>query len=349
MAIEPNISPAQNISWNRNAKKDLASNRPYSFDPNSVVAGAYRPFARQNAYFHRDMNAMLYQLPSMFPTPNHKNIGIVLTGPASHFEFTPFITDLLPNLHVLDTGQFFPRWTYEKAEPSDGGLNFASPSKEDADEWGYRRIDNITDGILTLYRKTVGEQVEKDDVFFYVYGLLHDPMYRITYASDLKKMLPRIPTPGNRHHFEQLSSAGRRLADLHVDYEAIEPYPLDVQLKSGVSADDRDTWRVTKMKWSRKKDPKTGKNVDDRTTIIYNPKVTISGIPEEAERYMLGSRSALAWIIDQYQVKTDKASGITNDPNAWCDEHDHPTYIVHLIKRVTTVAVETMKIVDSLG
>ena len=235
-----------------------------------------------------------------------------------------------------------------KPEPSDGELDFSAADDIELDQHGYQRIDNITDGILTLYRSAVGDQVSKDDIFYYVYGLLHDPAYRETYASDLKKMLPHIPTPDTRERFEQLTSAGRRLADLHVDYECVDPYPLDVQLKSSASVDDRETWRVSKMKWGKKKCLDTGKNLDDRTTLVYNPKVTIAGIPEEAERYMLGSRSALAWIIDRYQVKTDKASGIVNDPNDWCDEHDDPTYIVDLIKRVTTVAVETTKIVDSL-
>lgn len=285
----------------------------------------------------------------MFPTPHHKNIGIVLTAPASHFEFTPVITDLLPNLHLLDTGQFFPRWTYVKAESADGELDFVSTDTADVDEYGYRRVDNITDGILALYCDAVGDQVSKDAIFYYVYGLLHDPAYRGTYAADLKKMLPHIPTPATWERFDQLVAAGRKLADLHVNYESLEPYGLDVQLKKGASAEDRETWRVSKLKWGKKKDPETGKNVDDRTTIVYNPKVIIAGIPEDAERYMLGPRSALAWIIDRYQVKTDKASGIVNDPNDWCDEHADPTYIVDLIRRVTTVAVETMKVVDSLA
>lgn len=190
--------------------------------------------------------------------------------------------------------------------------------------------------------------MSKDDIFFYVYGLLHDPTYREAYAADLKKMLPHIPTPETRERFERFAAAGRRLADLHVGYETVEPYALDVQLKPGASAEDRETWRVSKLKWGKKKDPETGKTVDDRSVIVYNGKVTIAGIPEDAERYMLGSRSALAWIIDRYQVKTDKASGIVNDPNHWCDEHDDPTYIVDLIRRVTTVAIETMKVVDSL-
>lgn len=146
-----------------------------------------------------------------------------------------------------------------------------------------------------------------------------------------------------------MADAGRRLSELHIGYEDVDPYPLDIQLKKGASAEDRETWRVSKMKWGKKKGPESGKSVDDRSVIVYNPRVTITGIPEEAERYMLGSRSALAWIIDRYQVKTDKASGIVNDPNDWCDEHDDPTYIVDLIKRVTTVSVETLKIIDSLS
>ncbi len=166
------------------------------------------------------------------------------------------------------------------------------------------------------------------------------PNYRATYAADLRKMLPRIPTPATRERFAQLAAAGRALAHLHVDYESVEPYPLDVQLKPGADAKDRETWRVTKMKWRTK---------GDHSTIVYNPKVTITGIPEDAERYQLGSRSALGWIIDRYQRKVDKASGIVNDPNDWCDEHGDPQYIVDLIRRVTTVAVETVSIVNQLS
>ena len=116
-----------------------------------------------------------------------------------------------------------------------------------------------------------------------------------------------------------------------------------------ISIEGKGVMTTLKLKWVKKKDPETGKNVDDHTKLIYNPKVTITAIPDDAERYMLGSRSALAWIIDRYQVKTDKASGIVNDPNDWCDEHDDPRYIIDLIAKVTTVAVETMKIVDGLA
>lgn len=266
--------------------------------------------------------------------------------------FSAIALDLLPNLHVTGAGsggQFFPRWTYRKADAvGDGTFDFESETGH-LDDHGYRRVDNISDGILALYQRTIDDQVTKDDIFFYVYGLLHDPSYRETYAADLKKMLPHIPTPNSRELFDQRVAAGRALSDLHTGYEKVEPYPVDVRLRPGTYPEDRDTWRVTKLKWAKKKDPETGRNVDDVTTLIYNPKVTIAGIPEAADRYMLGSRSALAWIIDRYQVKTDKPSGIVNDPNDWCDEHNDPRYIVDLIAKVTTVAVETMKIVDELS
>lgn len=329
---------ATQISWNRGTKQDLARGKRYAFRPDAIVKSCYRPFQQQHAYFDRQLNDMVYQLPSMFPTPRTTNLGFYVVGSGSDVSFSAIMLDLLPNLHVTGAGsggQFFPRWTYEKAESSEGTLDFGSP---DVDEYGYRRVDNITDEIHALYKTAIGD-VAKDDIFYYAYGQLHDPEYRQKYAADLKKMLPHIPTPQTPERFDQLATAGRKLADLHGNYETVEPYPLEVQVKSGANPNDRDTWRVQKMKWRSK---------TDHSAIVYNSKVTIEGIPEEAERYMLGSRSALGWIIDRYQVTTDKASGIVNDPNDWCDEHDDPTYIVDLIKKVTTVSVETMKIVDSL-
>lgn len=341
------------ISWNRGTKLDLARGVEYKFRDEAIVRSAYRPFQPQHGYFDRQLNDMVYKLPSMFPTPHHENVGIYQVGSGSAVPFSALMVKGLPDLHVTGAGsggQVFPRWTYEKAEPEDGTLDLASSSGE-VDEYGYRRLDNITDEILALYQAEIGSQVTKDDIFFYVYGLLHDPNYRETYAADLKKMLPHIPTPETQGRFEQLVAAGRALSRLHVDYEGVEPYPVNLQVKPGADHDDPNTWRVTdkKMKWAKKKDPATGKNVDDVTKLIYSPKVTIAGIPEAADRYLIGSRSALAWIIDRYLVKADSASGIVNDPNDWCDEHDDPRYVVDLIAKVTTVAVETMKIVDSLA
>ncbi|MFE2122408.1 DEAD/DEAH box helicase [Rhodococcus aetherivorans] len=351
LTAHPHATQADYIKWSASLKQHLSRATVAEFDPAGVRRSTYRPFDTQYAYFNPLLNHRRGELASMFPTPHHQNLGIYQVGNGSAVPFSVLMVDRLPDLHVTGAGsggQFFPRWTYVKPEPNEGELDFGAVDEVDVDVYGYRRVDNITDAILGLYRSAVSPQTTKDDIFFYVYGLLHDPDYRNTYAADLKKMLPHIPTPSSHERFEQLADAGRRLSHLHIGYERVEPYPLDIQLKKGTSAEDRETWRVSKMKWGRKKDPKSGKNVDDRSVIVYNPTVTIAEIPETAERYMLGSRSALAWILDRYQVKTDKASGIVNDPNDWCDEHDDPRYIVELIQRVVTVSVETMKIVDGL-
>jgi predicted helicase len=330
------------FSWDHVNKRQVTQGVRIEFSPGQLRVGAYRPFFAQHTYFDasQQLDNRTYQLPSIFPTSRSKNIGMYIVGSGPMSRFAAFMLDALPDLHVTGAGsggQFFPRWTYEKADPDDGGL-YLELGKGDVDEHGYRRVDNITDGIVAVYEQAIGAPVTKDDVFSYVYGLLHDPHSRRTHAADLRKMLPRIPTPSSRERFDRLAEAGRALAELHVNYESVSPYPLDVQLKPGADPADRETWRVAKMKWATK---------GDHSTIVYNPKVTITGIPEGAERYQLGSRSALGWIIDRYQRKVDKTSGIVNDPNDWCDEHDDPTYIVDLIKRGTTVAVKT--IVDRLN
>jgi predicted helicase len=261
------------------------------------------------------------------------NRGFLITGVASHAAFSTIACDLPPDKHLLDTGQFFPRWSYEKTE-GDDTLFAATGDGEIAG--GYRRLDNITDSALARFRAAYGDAFSKDDIFHYVYGLLHSPDYRRTYAADLKKMLPRIPLVIDAVPYVE---AGRRLAEMHLGYESIAPYPLaglDIQPPPGV--DPLDFYRVQKMRLHK----------DDRTTITYNERITLSGIPDEAYRYQLGARSAIEWIIDRYQLKVDKPSGIKNDPNDWSREVGDPRYILDLLARIVTVSLETMKIVDNL-
>ncbi|WP_311476056.1 DEAD/DEAH box helicase [uncultured Corynebacterium sp.] len=355
-AQHPELIDSTQGSWNRSLKQELARGTQIAVDTDRVYTSLYRPFFKQRNYFAKELNDMVYQLPSMFPTQHHHNIGFMLTSPASHYPFALIATEFVPNLHALDTGQFFPRFTWEPVDAEDGGLfgEGASISEGESSMYGqvgevvagYVRKDNITDAIKAVYRDALGADVTGDDIFHFVYGKLHDPNYREAYATDLKKMLPHIEIPGTREEFDKFARAGKELMDLHVGYEDVEPYPLDIAVKGDES--DPDTWRVLKMKWARKKDPETGKNVNDVTKLIYNKRVTITGIPAEADEYMLGSRSALAWLIDRYQVKKDKASGIVNDPNDWADEVGNPRYIVDLIGKVTRVAVETVRIVEGL-
>ncbi|WP_406017251.1 hypothetical protein OHA07_08085 [Micrococcus luteus] len=178
--------------------------------------------------------------------------------------------------------------------------------------------------------------------FFYVYGLLHSPDYRERFAADLKKMLPRIPQVPSSD-FRAFSDAGRALSELHVGYESVEPYSLQEHWAIDPEAlDEAERFRVTKMKYGGKA------GAWDKTVVKYNGYLTLSGLPVEAQRYTLGSRSAVDWILERYQVKTDKASGIVNDPNDWGREHGDPRYIRDLLGRIVTVSLETIRIVDAL-
>ena len=163
--------------------------------------------------------------------------------------------------------------------------------------------------------------------------MLHSEDYRNEFAADLKKMLPRLPLVENAVDFKAFSQAGRALAALHLNYEKQPVLPcLDIEQRSG-------NLKVTKMKFKSKA---------DKSTIIYNDSITISNIPAEVYEYVVNGRSAVEWVMERYQVKTDKDSGIVNDPNDWAIEHNDPTYILDLLLSVITVSLETMKIVKGL-
>ena len=203
------------------------------------------------------------------------------------------------------------------------------------------RRDNITDEVLDAYHARYGEWVTKDQIFSYVYGILHSPDYRERYADDLARLLPRIPEVATAEAFDSFSKSGQRLLDLHIGYEAVAPYPIEERLAPRAPVGPV-RYRVLKMRWGGPA------KAPDRSIIVYNDWITLAGIPDEAHEYLVGPRSALAWLLDRYRVTTDKASGIVNDPNDWGAEIGEPRYIIDLVKRVTTVSVETMAIVKAL-
>ncbi|MGB6057607.1 MAG: type ISP restriction/modification enzyme [Microthrixaceae bacterium] len=322
------------FSWNYADQARLEKGEFVSLATGRTRVSHYRPFSKQFLFLGREFNDAVGRIPAFFPTPKQENYGfyVVSTGSGTH-PFSVFAIDQIPDLNFWGSGggQFFPRYTYIEQGKADNLLDAA----ED-DGSPFRRVDNITDEILVDYQATYGDQVTKDDIFFYVYGLLHSPDYRVRFQADLKKVLPRIPKVESREDFEAFSDAGRKLSDLHIGYETVEPWPLAAHEPAGAD------YRVKKMKFAG-----SGKN-KDRSTIIYNDQIKVAGIPEEAYRYMLGSRSAIEWIMDRYQVKTDKKSGITNDPNDWSEEVGDPRYILDLIGRIVRVSIETMEIVDGL-
>jgi len=336
-ALVPERNPNR-ISWDGTLDADFAKGRRAGFSPGAVRVSAYRPFYKCSTYFDRMLNNSVYSLPSMFPTPDHPNIGFVVMAPGNDKPFCVHAVDALPDLGMWGSGpsQFFARYTYELVEAGTLALS-------DDVVGGYRRIDNITDATLKQYRDWYSEEVTKDDVFAFIYGFLHSPDYRSRFAADLKRSLPRIPRI-SAEQFPQFRDAGKTLLHLHINYENIDPYAVVIDgVPEGLDGDALyDALRVSKMKYRKR-----GKQWD-KSVIHYSAAITVSGIPEEAQRYMLGSRSGLDWVIDRYQVKTDKPSGIVNDPNDWSRELGNPRYILDLIAKVTTVSVETAKTVDSL-
>lgn len=328
------------ISWTRAVLSDIQRNKPYNTQDCQFREGLYRPFFKQHLLFYRPLNEMMYQIPTLFPTSNQRNLVICVECIGARRDFTALITDCIPDLHVLEAAQCFPLYWYDDSTADIADL-FSAP-QSDADR--YVRRDGVTDWILSTARKQYGSRVTKEDIFYYVYGILHAPDYRTTFAADLKKSLPRLPLVESPDDFWAFSRAGRSLAELHLGYERVEPYAGCRTLYAPLTnRGDEISYLVDKMRFG-KLDSKTA----DKRIIHYNAGITIENIPLEAYDYVVNGKSAIEWVMERYAVKKDPASRIENNPNDWCREHDDPKYIYNLLLRIITVSLETMKIVRSL-
>ena len=327
------------FKWDGTAEQRAGRGTSAELRPAGIRTAIYRPFFRQHFYMDRVLNNSVYQLPSIFPTPDNRTPAIVVErglrapGRAPAALAVNNVTDGVAGAGPAGRAcQVLPRYIF--VEPTDSPQGELLPVEP-------HRQDNISDEALDAYRNRYGQWVTKDHVFSYVYGILHSPEYREQYASDLARMLPRIPEVATADAFRAFSEAGQRLLDLHIGYEEAEPYPLEERLKPG-APDGPDRYRVQKMRWGGLT------RTPDRSVIVYNDWVTLAGIPDEAHEYIVGPRSALEWLLDRYRVTSDKASGIVNDPNDWGAETGEPRYIIDLVKRVTTVSIMTMAIVKAL-
>lgn len=326
------------ISWTVNLKKDIERKITHTYK-DDIRYSMYRPFSKHLLYYDKPLIERIGISPKLFPTPNHRNLVICVSGIGSNKDFSSIITENIPDYQLQFNCQYFPLYWYDDSTADIADLFSAQQS--DADR--YVRRDGVTDWILSTARKQYGSLVTKEDIFYYVYGILHAPDYRTTFAADLKKSLPRLPLVESPDDFWAFSRAGRSLAELHLGYESVEPYAGCHTVNSTTSDDDAINYRVEKMRFG-KLDSKTA----DKRIIHYNAGITIENIPLEAYDYVVNGKSAIEWVMERYAVKTDPASQITNDPNDWCREHDDPKYIYNLLLRLITVSLETMKIIRSL-
>ena len=350
------------ISWTHRLKSFAAKNAQLKYEDGETVLSAYRPFCKQWLFYSKELNERTYQQPKLFPMGTGMktdNLLIQFSGIGSA-SFSCLITDLIPNYDRLSKGQCLPLYWYEEKQVGtmlfdendyvvSSGQTSLFGDEATRPEKTYTRHDAITDEAIKVfrdvyphafpkrYKKDGGIELNKTDIFYYVYGILHSPEYRKRFESNLKKELPRIPLAAD---FARFSEAGRKLARLHLDYEAVDPWASIVE-----DGDSVNPGRTVKMKFGPHKKDEEHPKGQDMTVLKVAENMTLRGIPLEAYEYVVNGRSAIGWLMDRYQVRKDKASGIVNDPN---DYSDDPRYIVDLVERVVTVSMETIAIVNEL-
>ena len=325
---------SSNISWSRGLIDDCMKQKKHKYDPICIRKSLYRPFVKQHYYFNRSFNGMVYRMASLFPNPQLKNL-VICTPSIGANSFSVLIANEMPDLHVLESGtQCFPLYYYELNQAQTGLYETQKDSE-------YVRYDGISDFALETAQALYGKKISKEDIFYYIYGLLHSPEYRERFKADLTKMLPRIAFVEDAKTFKAIVKIGEKLADLHLNYETIEPY------QNVIVTIEKPIYTVEQMRFARRKDEK-GKTVDDKRTIIVNRYIKIEEIPLQAYEYVVNGKSPLEWALERYSYTVDKKSGITNDPNAWGNEHNDPQYILNLLLRLITVSVETVNLVAKL-
>lgn len=342
----------QKISWNRGLKNDLGRFRRHYFDASAIRVGMYRPYCKQHLYYSKHFNDMVYQTAKIFPGNTSENRLMYMNGIGNGGkDFSVVMVDVMPDLNMQHSGgQGFPLNLYETMEGEEnqqdtqGTLNLSGAATSKSK---YTVKDGITDAGLAHFQEAYpDEKITKNDLFYYVYGLLHSEDFKSRYADNLTKELPKIPRVKTAADFWAFSQAGRALADLHINYETVEPYP--VQFEGGsllLETFKPEDFRVEQMKFAK------GINGEkyDKTRVIYNPKITMTGIPLAAYDYVVNGKPALEWVMERQSVSTHKESGIVNDANLWATETmGDAAYPLKLFQSVITVSLKTLEIVKAL-
>lgn len=320
---------AENVTWVGELIDSLRRRRTTKFNNTYIRKVVYRPFIATNCYADYTFIQRKYQMDRIFPCSSSKNRVICVPGIGAKKSFSALMTDTMPDLGLNEACQCFPRYSYPQP------VNTDQITSEETRE----RIDNISDTALRAFREHYGDEaITKDDIFDYVYGILHAPSYREQFANDLSKMIPRIPFAPDFYAF---AKAGAVLASLHLNYETCEQYPnLEVEpVKPSLLWEEKPEHFLLGTRAMRFADKET------KTTLTINEHIQVSGIPAKAHRYVVNGRTPLEWFIDRYKIKTDKNSGITNDPNGW---FDNPRDLITAIERIIYVSVESTKIIEGL-
>ena len=318
------------ISWS--AGLTTAFCRNSVIEPTEYVRlTSYRPFCKKYLVYNKDIIERPSKWDSILPDDSFDNYIICISGAPIKKNFSAIITNTIQNFHFLENSNCFPMYMYDKIEKHGNAQMTLFGDMEEEDTVGYKKRCAISEVAFTKFKGIYGDRVTKEDIFYYLYAVLHSKDYIEAYADNLAKEMVRIPT---LEKFPKYVEIGRQLAELHLNYEA----PADAAALGLDIKITKEDYTVSKMRFK-----KYGKD-NDKGTIIFNDYITISNIPERAYEYVVNGRSAIEWIMESYRVKTDKDSGITDDPNTYGDEK----YIFNLLISVISVSLKTLDLIDSM-
>lgn len=308
------------IKWSRNLKRRLQSQMAERFDPKRVAKTSYRPFVAKWLYRSKTFIDEIGAAEQTFPCSKSGNIAIAVSS-GSRCDFSAIASKYAPSLDMFlpNGAQIICRWRYNKY----GDI-----------------VDNVTDWSVASFRAHYGKElsygdreINKDAIFYYTYGILNDPLYREYFAQDLRRELPRVPF---YNEFWRWVEWGENLMRLHVNYEAIDPWPLRRLDISDVQSRLAGLTPRPILKANRAKG-----------TIAIDSETQLLEIPEAAWTYRLGNRTALEWVLDQHKERTPKDPTIREKFNTY-HFADHKENVIDLLRRVTRVSVETVAITEAM-
>ncbi len=317
-----NTNP-KNISWSADLKKRANSYKLEEFNRNDIVISLYRPFIKQYLYFNKFWNERYSQQDKF------KGYAIFTNGVSSSKGFSVLISNNIINLDCLEKANCYPLYYIEENKNKDKSLFETFDRIEEENKKG-----GISDYIFNLAKQKYSTKITKEDIFYYVYGFLHNEDYKKEFEADLKKLIPRLPLVDDYRTFKTYSDIGRELADLHLNYENIERDRNII-----VEGEKTNNFKLEKMRFTSK---------DKKDVIIFNSDIKIKNIPLEAYDYQVNGKSAIEWIMERYAVTINKDSQIENNPNLWCEENKNPRYILDLLLSVISLSIKTNELIKKL-
>ncbi len=317
------------ISWSDGMITKFMSRTKIDFVENSIRIVMHRPFCLQYLYFDKSLIERPSKWSNIFPQDGVDNLVICVSGAPLKKKFSVLMTNKIQDLNLLEHAQCFPLYIFEEEQVSNKQLNLLDQLDEDHNVSKHLKRYALSDVALNKWQNTYGKMVTKEDVFYYCYAVLHSKTYIETYCDDLSKTLPKIPMLDK---FKSYVDIGKKLSDLHVNFEKCEPL-------SGIRVEKTSNdYTIDQIKFQKRN------GIVQKDTILYNSSITISEIPTKAYDYIINGKSAIDWIIERFVYSVDKESKLLNDPNKLFGSK----YVFDLLLSIISLSIKTQELVSLL-